>query len=296
MSTAVNQINTLGTLPGGQIGTSTFPFGGDGSIKGLQSAKQTGKLADALAKAQAEFKSVNKSKTGKVKGTTKDGRPYEYEYKYADISDILEMAMPALAKHGIAFSQPLRREGDKLYVVTRLQLGDEFLEDAGLPVPTQVKPQELGMYLTYYRRYGVSTFLGIAADEDTDGPQEDKPVSTSGQNKREELYERKPAAKKSTTVKSGTVVAPEPPVQTAPPIATDQDVPAIIGDRPTMEQMKEIKARLNSFELDKDALKKYVLGKTGRENAGQLTKQQWDEVLAALDKAKADGNIAELVK
>jgi electron transfer flavoprotein alpha subunit len=39
--------------------------------------------------AQANFKTVNKSKVAKVKGKTADGRLYEYEYKYADLADIL---------------------------------------------------------------------------------------------------------------------------------------------------------------------------------------------------------------
>jgi len=300
MSVPVNSLASLALSEG-----NTFTHDLKAGHFGQQSVYTKGKLADALAKAQSEFKPVNKSKTGKVRGTTKDGRAYEYEYKYADLSDILGMAVPALSKQGIAFSQPLRRDGDKLYVVTRLQLGDEVLEDAGLPVPTQVKPQELGTYLTYYRRYGVSTVLGIAADEDTDGPQEDKP-STSGQSQvggavpsqvNAAKRGRPAVLKESITVpKSSTVVAPEPPVQAAPPIANDSDVPDVIGDKPSSDQMAEIKKQLGKFEIDRDKLKTYVLKSTGRDSAKDLTKRQWDTVISNLTTAQSNGSLADLVK
>jgi len=48
----------------------------------------------ALAAAQGELKNPEKTKTGKVAGTTKAGKYYEYEYKYADIADVLEAALP----------------------------------------------------------------------------------------------------------------------------------------------------------------------------------------------------------
>src|SRR5579862_6969018 len=158
MSTAANSLAGLASTNSFQ-GLGQSGLQQDWSSKPLYVNRPTGKLAEALAKAQAEFKTVKKDKIAKGE---------KFSYKYADLSSVLEMIIPALTKYGISFTQPLRREGDKMFVVTRIQLGDEVLEDAGLPIPTQVRPQELGTYLSYYRRYGVSTFLGIAADEDTD--------------------------------------------------------------------------------------------------------------------------------
>ncbi len=112
-------------------------------------------------------------------------------------------------------------------------------------------------------------------------------ASTSGQ-----VAKPVAAAPKKVT----KVVAPEPPAQTTPPIATDEDVPALIGDRPTTEQMKNIKARLNGFELDRDALKNFVLKEAGRETAAQLTFQQWNEILAKLDTFKTAGKLSDLLK
>jgi hypothetical protein len=313
MSTAVEAIQSNTTA------WNSIP--GNGSIGGYQwpnqwPAKTTGKLAEALAKAQANFTAVPKSKTGKVKGTTKDGRPYEYEYQYADLSDVLGMAVPKLAKEGIAFSQPIRREGDKMFVVTRIQLGDEFLEDAGMPVPTQVKPQELGGYLTYYRRYGASSFLGIVAEEDTDGPQDENKVkpSTSGQASYQSARREGEAAVQASIAKRGrpaiqktsdggesalqeqnkagsvtkplgddlrassALATPEP----SGTLANDSDVPSNISSKPTKEQMDEIKKKLKSFGMEQEALKTFVLKETGRESAREITYHEWQETIAKL--------------
>ncbi len=237
----------------------------------------TGKLAEALAKAQAEFTPVNKSKTAKGE---------KFSYKYADLSDILGMVVPVLSKHGIAFTQPIRRDTDKTtYVVTRIQLGDEFQEDAGLPIPSQVRPQELGTYLTYYRRYSVSTFLGISTDEDTDAVEtrEDFKPSSSGQ-----------PARRATPIihqpPQGVQVTPAPKF-----VADESDVPTNIGSAPTKDEMTAIKESLKSLGIDNDKLKAYSLKTSGRTAVKDITKQEWDVVISSLRVAKDSGNIQQLV-
>jgi len=250
----------------------------------LAGSRPTGKLADALAAAQKEFTTVNKSKTAKGD---------KFSYKYADLNDVLEMAVPILAKHGIAFMQPLRRDGDKLYVVTRIQLGEEILEDAGLPLPSQVRPQEFGTYLTYYRRYGASTFLAIATDEDTDAVETrpDFKPSTSEQPKPKNSVGR-------TATGKPVEPSPEPPPAPQTFVASDDDVPAVIGDKPTPQELKEFRNRLKKhIEAcgGPDGIKAYVSKITGSENSSNLTTRQWNEVLNPLDEAAKDGKLKELV-
>ncbi len=239
----------------------------------------TGKLAEALAKAQAEFTPVNKSKTAKGE---------KFSYKYADLSDILGMVVPVLSKHGIAFTQPIRRDADKTtYVVTRIQLGEEFQEDAGLPIPSQVRPQELGTYLTYYRRYSVSTFLGISTDEDTDAVEtrEDFKPSSPGQ----------PMIRRAATPiihqpPQGVQVTPTPKF-----VADESDVPANIGSAPTKEEMQAIKEQLKNLGVDNDRLKAYSLKTSGRTAVKEITKPEWDTIISSLRVAKDSGNIQQLV-
>jgi hypothetical protein len=306
MSTSVGTIAQLNGFPGnGGLGQ----IGGTISIPGSQfsTTRSTGKLAEALAKAQKNFKTVLKDKTAKGE---------KFSYKYADLSSVLEMVVPCLAEQGIAFTQPLRREGDKTYVVTRIQLGDEFLEDAGLPIPSQVRPQELGTFLSYYRRYGVSTFLGIAADEDTDAVEtrpDYKPESTSGQNlvqsaraaanptQEAKQFVKKTAGRPVTKTvpgqitKATEIVPPTPVETTTPPIATDEDIPSNIGRKPNSEEMEAFRVRLRKLGADWDSLKKFVLTDSGQELAKNLTVIQWEEVTSKLEIAQQNGTLKELV-
>jgi hypothetical protein len=136
-------------------------------IPGIERELSRDTLASALAKAQAEFTPVPKTKTARVRMKEEKGGG-EYTYQYADFADILKMALPILGKHGLAFSQPLRRKDNRLYLISRVLFGTEVIESDGLILPEGLKPQEFGSILTYWRRYDGCSLLGIAPDEDTD--------------------------------------------------------------------------------------------------------------------------------
>jgi hypothetical protein len=260
-----------------------------------------GKLATALASAQKEFTPVSKDNTADTG---------KFKYNYADLASILKMALPILSKHGIFFSQDIKTYNGEDRVYTRLMLGDEVLESGGIPIPAKtLSPQDFGKYHSYFRRYDACALLGIAPDDDVDANTDAKitkrEVSTSGQEEKysgpkqaNSVRQSRPAvSKESTTVqKSSTVVAPEPLVQTAPPIATDEDIPEVIGDKPDANEMSEIKKQLGKFEIDRDKLKTYVLKSTGRDSAKDLTKRQWDTVISNLTTAASNGGLADLVK
>ena len=127
-------------------------------------------IAEALAAAQAEYVPVKKTKEATVKGTTKQGKPYEYTYMYADLADILSMLLPRLSKQGIALSQPNVLVDGKLRVVTYLlHKTGEWMHSDGIEMSEEGDPQQFGIESTYFRRYDVSSFTGVAPDEDTDG-------------------------------------------------------------------------------------------------------------------------------
>lgn len=118
-------------------------------------------LAAELAKAQAEFGGVTKTKTANVPMKTGGS----YSYKYADLADVMAAVRPALAAHGIALMQPIM--GDELHTVLAGH-GAEFRSVMPLHLEG-LQPQAVGSLLTYYKRYAVTSMLGIAADEDDDG-------------------------------------------------------------------------------------------------------------------------------
>lgn len=125
-------------------------------------------IAKALAATQLEYVPVPKNKTARVK--MKSGG--EFSYNYADLADCLSMALPRLAKHGIAFSQPHVIFPDGLRVVTfLLHESGEWMASDGIAISEAGEPQQFGAESTYFRRYDGCSFIGVAPDEDTDAQQ-----------------------------------------------------------------------------------------------------------------------------
>ena len=111
----------------------------------------------ALADFQQECPVIHKGTTG-------------YGYTYADLPQILEVINPILKKHGLGFTQMLVEDG--LQTTIFHTKSGEFLNGT-CPIPsTTLKGmndyQSFGSGITYYRRYALSSALGIVTDKDTD--------------------------------------------------------------------------------------------------------------------------------
>lgn len=120
------------------------------------------KLYAALAKAQAAFKEVKKNKQANYG-------------KYADLTAILDAVRPALNANGCFLYQDVRSVKEFIGVRTIIaHESGETLESSELFMPTGANgkanaAQAFGSARTYACRYSLSTFLGIAADDDDDG-------------------------------------------------------------------------------------------------------------------------------
>lgn len=127
-------------------------------------------IAAALAKAQAKFTNPPRSHEGKVSGITKAGKPYEYKYKYADLTDTIGAVREHLNAEGISVVQLIEPDGNG-----GLLLGTQLVHSSGqwirgdVTIPGGLSSQDLGSALTYRRRYALSAMLGIAAEDDDDG-------------------------------------------------------------------------------------------------------------------------------
>lgn len=121
----------------------------------------SGEIAKALAAAQESFPMVPKARAAHVG---------QYSYKYADLADILHAVSPVLAKHGLAVTQTFTKPDEQsIVLVTRLLHVSGESIDSWLPIPwSSGKPQELGSWITYLRRYSLAAILGIAAEDDDD--------------------------------------------------------------------------------------------------------------------------------
>jgi hypothetical protein len=123
-------------------------------------------LFSALVAFQAEMPTVPKSNTARIPG--RNGAQ-GYSYRYADLVDVTDAAMPLLTKHGLGFvSVPARTEAGAYELVGTLfhALGETLT--GALPL-TGRQAQEIGSSLTYGRRYLLGTMTGIVTDEDEDG-------------------------------------------------------------------------------------------------------------------------------
>jgi len=136
----------------------------------MQSAS-VGKLAAALAKAQAKIVAPHKSKTAKVR--SKKGDEASFEYTYADLEDTLSSIRAPMSEVGLAYFHSTQRMpgDDRTWVITRICLADteEWIQTA-LPVAEVGNLQELGGCLTYLQKYNLRMLLGQSGgDRDDDG-------------------------------------------------------------------------------------------------------------------------------
>lgn len=120
------------------------------------------KLAAALAKAQAEFPAIPKTRTATI--PTKGGSAYSYQY--ADLADILTHMRPVLAKNGLAVAQLVN---NGLLDTVLLHSSGQRLTSHTILTCAAADPKVSGAELTYRRRHALCAILGIAADDDTDG-------------------------------------------------------------------------------------------------------------------------------
>lgn len=124
-------------------------------------SEQCNELFAAMAKAQGEFTVARK----------RSENPF-FKSRYADFSDIVQAAQPALTKYGLSFSQPIDNEEDgSAYCYTILQHSSgQFIAPRLRITPAKNDIQSFGSMTTYIKRYSLMSLLGIAvADDDDDG-------------------------------------------------------------------------------------------------------------------------------
>lgn len=127
----------------------------------MNSSPTIGNLMLALAKAQGEMKNPEKHQTNA-----------HFRSKYADITAGIDAVREPLSKHGIAFTQPTRMDGDVMILETILAHAEsgEWISSEMPIIAFPARPQEVGAAMTYYRRFGLFAICGIAGDTpDDDG-------------------------------------------------------------------------------------------------------------------------------
>lgn len=120
-------------------------------------------LVAALVAVQGKLPAI--AKTNQVKAGA-------MSYSYADLTQVSEVVLPLLSAHGLAFvAMPTFTEsgGSALHYKLVHESG-EFVE-GWYPLPSNVRPQELGSAITYARRYALCAVTGVAPGGDDDDAQ-----------------------------------------------------------------------------------------------------------------------------
>ena len=119
-------------------------------------------LLKSLAAFQQEVKVIHKATQG-------------YGYSYADLPKIFEEINPLLQKHGLGFTQLINTKEGVNYLATvvfHVESGEQIESNCMIPY-VQLKGmndfQSFGSGVTYFRRYCLSSMLGLVTDKDTDG-------------------------------------------------------------------------------------------------------------------------------
>lgn len=256
----------------------------------MQQSESVAILIQALLKAQSEFTVVPKNKKGQEGNRT---------FKYADLADVMNMALPKLNKHGIFLSQPLvlDKDGEHLRQTTKLQLDDEFIQSDGIRLKSSAgADKQLGIEVTYARRIDLNGTLGISPDEDMDAP-DLKPTLTGTQT--------------ATTVVRSTPQqidkafkpnAPESGPKTGegtPYGVIDEDITNVDPSykRPlTKERNDQIQNRLKELAstkvLDRRKLQLFLDAEHGGKRAFDVDADTWENTISKIELAVQGGEAA----
>src|SRR5215211_3186847 len=138
-----------------------------------RSSESIGAIAAALAKAQGELTNPEKSLTATISASGQRGG--ERTFRYAPLSNGLEIVRKSLGRHEIAAVQTtaLDIQAGLVRLTTLLaHSSGEWISSEWpvCPVSETAAPQRMGAALTYARRYALFTLVGIAGEDDLDAP------------------------------------------------------------------------------------------------------------------------------
>jgi hypothetical protein len=141
----------------------------------IQKSESIKALATAQLALQKEIKDISKDSTG-------------YGYKYTSFDKLVQYLRPLLAKHGISFIQmPDGTAGSIGLTTLYMHSSGEWIANTVMCPIAEHKGmntyQSVGSAITYFRRYSLASFTGIASEEDVDASTSDKKDDNKGDDK-----------------------------------------------------------------------------------------------------------------
>jgi len=141
----------------------------------MKHSEQINEIATALAKAQGEMRTVTKDKRANAG---------KYGYTYASFAAVVESIIGPLSRNGLSFAQTFDQTDKSVTVTSRvLHTSGQWIEgNCTIPVAGN-NAQAVGSAITYGRRYGLCSLVGVVADDDDDAQEAQRnPPSTKTLN------------------------------------------------------------------------------------------------------------------
>lgn len=104
-----------------------------------------------------------------------------HNYTYADLPQIFSVINPLLKKHKLCFTQLLENDGIRT-ILFHVESGEQIESHTPIPLVklgAMNEYQSYGSGVTYFRRYALSSMLGLVTDKDTDASGSSMPVAQS---------------------------------------------------------------------------------------------------------------------
>jgi hypothetical protein len=197
------------------------------------------KLFAALAKARAEFATLEASRTADVKGETSSGKAFSYSFDYADLPTLQKATIPGLTSNGLNIIQTYWDIKGGHVMLTMLTHDSGASLEVEVFVPEQGNVQKMAGALSYHKRYQWGGICGIAASKDDDD-------GNAASGNTASIEDRKPRPKPTPTPQVKPRAEPPPPPkrpQSAPP------PPNGSAPQPEVNPAAEVKSEATAGEL-----------------------------------------------
>ncbi len=127
-------------------------------------------LFTAFIAVQAELPTIPKEKVAQTE---------KFSYSYADLATVMPAILQVLTKHELGLVQTVGQDGQGGTTLTTMLIhaSGEWLSDTQTLLLTKQDSQGQGSAITYGRRYGVMSLLGLVAEDDDDGAAASQPQS-----------------------------------------------------------------------------------------------------------------------
>jgi hypothetical protein len=216
----------------------------------MQRSDSIGALGAALAKAQAA-----------IQPAAKDAKNPHFGSSYADLASVWEACRAHLAINGIAVVQsPEATDATVSLTTLLLHSSGEWLSGTLTARAKDAGPQSIGSTITYLRRYGLASMVGVAPDDD------DAEGATSRGT-------QKPAPKPAAARQAGPPAEPTPPA----PTRLTPSAEAVISDA----QRKRLWAIAKGKDWTDEDIKK-LLATKGYVSSKEIRVRDYDALVTAV--------------